>query len=210
MILSSPERHPVRGAAGRQAPASRCVWDQLDAALREPEPAAQQSRDALHALEVDAAYRKGRAEGELAAHARARREVETAGSAARGIVREVREAQAAWNRVMEENLAALAAAVATRLLERELTTDAATLRGWIERALALYPATQPLRIHVSPADLAALAGREGCDAPGERDIRWVADETLLPGGCLVEGPERIVDGRLEEGLKRIYQVLAHG
>jgi hypothetical protein len=32
----------------------------------------------------------------------------------------------------------------------------------------------------------------------------------MPGGCIVEGPDRIVDGRLDEALCRIVRSLTDG
>ena len=38
----------------------------------------------------------------------------------------------------------------------------------------------------------------------------IPDETVSRGGCVVEGPERIVDGRVEGALERIYRTVSHG
>lgn len=211
MIWSSPERLPARGGIRPDALARRCVWEDLGGGHRALEAAGTVDPHALREQELDAAYSRGRAEGEQAAHARARREMETALAAARAVVREARDAQAGWNRVLEENLAAMATAVATRLIQREVACDPGLLHDLVRQALAAFPPRQEIRVRVHPADLAALgpdgATPEGCH---DHDVRWVADEGIVRGGCLLEGPDRIVDGRLDEGLKRIYQVLAHG
>ena len=38
-----------------------------------------------------------------------------------------------------------------------------------------------------------------------REVRWIPDASIGRGGCVVEGPERIVDGRLESALERVYR-----
>lgn len=38
---------------------------------------------------------------------------------------------------------------------------------------------------------------------------WVADARVSRGGCMVEGRERIVDGRIETALERVYRRLVH-
>jgi flagellar biosynthesis/type III secretory pathway protein FliH len=187
-----------------------CVWGELRVSVPHAALAALADHDADREQEIESAYRRGRTDGEQAAHARARKEVEAALGAARAVVREVRDAHAGWNRVLEENIAALATAVATRLVQRELSADAGLQHELVRQALAAFPPHQEIRIHVHPSDLAVLTKPEGdsSDLPA-RDLRWVADEGIVRGGCLVEGPERIVDGRLDEGLKRIYRALVH-
>ncbi|UCD36924.1 MAG: hypothetical protein JSW54_08780 [Fidelibacterota bacterium] len=58
-------------------------------------------------------------------------------------------------------------------------------------------------IHVSPANLGLIqseevAGKLKQSYPGR--IRFVADDSLGPGECLVETPEHIIDGRYENQL----------
>lgn len=207
MILSSPERMPARGGLRADGSACRCDWHELGAVAAQPGPPAADAA-LLREQELEEAYRRGRAEGEQAAHARARRELESSVAAARAVVREVREARAGWDRVLEENLAALATAVAARLVQREIAADPELRREMVHQALSAFPTREDVRVRLHPTDLAALVGGTADAEAGP--VRWVADEDVLPGGCLVEGPERIVDGRLDEGLKRIFQVLAHG
>jgi flagellar biosynthesis/type III secretory pathway protein FliH len=38
-----------------------------------------------------------------------------------------------------------------------------------------------------------------------QDVRWVADPHIVRGGCLVEGRERIIDGRVDTSLERAYR-----
>lgn len=209
MISWSPERAVARGLLREGATAHRCVWGEFQghpgtALAQSPADAAS-----VREQELDAAYRRGRAEGEQAAHARARRELETAVASARAVVREVREAREAWSRVLEENLAALATAVATRIVQREIAADPGAHRDLIHQALAAFPVKSQVRVRLHPSDLAAVAALGGDDGEG-RNVVWVGDEEVQRGGCLLEGPERIVDGRVDEGLKRIFQELAHG
>jgi flagellar biosynthesis/type III secretory pathway protein FliH len=39
-------------------------------------------------------------------------------------------------------------------------------------------------------------------------VRWLADARIQPGGCVVEGRERIVDGRVDTALERLYRKLS--
>jgi flagellar biosynthesis/type III secretory pathway protein FliH len=114
--------------------------------------------------------------------------------------------------VVEDNLAALAVAIARQIVGRELRGEPDAIADMVRRALVEFPIDQPLRVRLSPQDLstiAALSTRSGEAipiAPG-RDLRWLADPMLEPGSCVVEGKERIVDGRTDRALERIYRSL---
>lgn len=188
-------------------------WDELESPA--PSPAEERARtEERHASEVEAAYRRGRLEGEEAARTAARREVASALSVARTVLRETQEGRAAWSARLEENLIALATAMARQIVERELRTDAETLRAQAARAVASFDPEEALRIRLHPDDLAMLAGLDPSgDATavleGEQAVRWMPDEDVVRGGCVVEGPDRIVDGRVDEALRRIYDTLIH-
>jgi flagellar biosynthesis/type III secretory pathway protein FliH len=187
-------------------------------AREEAERAEAETRRAAEAVErrVAEAYEQGREEGrregEIAEAARLRHAL----AVAEQTLDELREGEMRWTGTIEENICALAVAVARQVVGRELTTDASWVLDLVKRALLEFPIDQPVRIRVNPQDLAALeangagAGAEG--VPGVvqgRDARWVADARLAPGGCVVEGRERIVDGRVDTALERIYRRLTY-
>jgi len=132
--------------------------------------------------------------------------------AAESAVDQIRLSREAWNAVLHDNLVTLATAMARQIVERELRQDPATFQELARKAVAGFPADEPLRIRLHPADLLLLAGDEGDVDPaavklGDRFVRWIPDEEIIPGGCIVEGPDRIVDGRVDEALQRIYWTL---
>ena len=83
----------------------------------------------------------------------------------------------------------------------------------MRRALTEFPIDQSVRIRVNPLDLSLLTvGTDAQDdtAPitGARDASWLADPRIARGGCLVEGRDRIVDGRVDTALERAYRRMA--
>jgi flagellar biosynthesis/type III secretory pathway protein FliH len=155
-------------------------------------------------------YEEGRLAGEIAEQARLRHAVHAAERA----LDELREGEEQWTGRIEENVCALAVAVARHIIGREVRADAEAVADVVRRALQEFPIDQPLRIRVHPADLALLATCLSADgtpiaiAPG-RDARWLADALILPGGCLIEGQDRIVDGRVDTALERVYRRLTY-
>ena len=156
------------------------------------------------------AFERGRAEGERAEAARLRQAL----AAATEALEAVRESEERWVGAIEENIAALAVTVARHIVDRELGTEADVTRSMVRRALDTFPIDQPVRIRVNPQDLAVIgafpeAGSAAMSGAIAREAHWMADARVLPGGCVVEGRERIVDGRVDTALERVYRRLAY-
>lgn len=113
---------------------------------------------------------------------------------------------------LEDNLAALAIAIARQLIGREVRTSPDIVADLVRRAVTEFPIDQQLRIRINPLDLSTLAAAPDGDtvriAPG-RDIAWVPDARIYPGGCVIEGRERIIDGRVDTALERTYHRLVN-
>jgi flagellar motor switch protein FliG len=177
--------------------------------LRAEEAAAEAQR-AEHEQRVQEAYasgyEEGRLEGEIAEGVRLRNAVTVAEQA----LAELRENEARWQDNVEANIAALAVAVARHILMRELASDPTIVADLVKRALHEFPIDQPLRVRVNPTDLSVLSthttksGEPIAIAPN-RDVHWLADARIQPGGCVVEGRERIIDGRVDTALERLYR-----
>lgn len=156
------------------------------------------------------AYEEGRRDGEIAEAARLRHALHAAEQA----LADVRAAEERWTGAVEENVCALSTAIARQLLARELKTGGEVVADLVRRALTEFPIDQPVRIRVNPQDLATLSAMLGADgAPvsltGGREASWLADAQIAPGGCVVEGRDRIIDGRVDLGLERIYRRLTY-
>lgn len=170
---------------------------------------------AAHAAAVTDAYDRGvddgRAKGELAERARLRGAMLAAESA----LEDLRAGEARWLASIEENIAAIAIGVAQQLVAREVSADSEVVLGLVTRAVQEFGLDQALSIRVNPNDLESLHSIER-DAKDEmtaitrgRDVRWMSDARIEPGGCVVEGRERIVDGRVDTGLERLYRRLTY-
>ena len=110
-----------------------------------------------------------------------------------------------------ESVNALAVGVARHVIGAEVSVDPQHVRLLVARALSLAPLDGPLTIHLHPDDLESVrdlpAVRDG--TPGRVELRWLADPSVLRGGCVVEGPASVVDGRIDRVLLDIYERLAN-
>jgi flagellar assembly protein FliH len=172
--------------------------------------AAEQAR--AHQAELSEALERGREEGRREESAR----LQQALAAAHSAIDEVRGAEAVRLEAFESNLAALAVAVARHVMGRELSADGAgIIADLVRQALTHFPVNQPVRVRVHPADLSlisAVAPDHGGPIPigPGREVRWLADPQVQRGGCVVEGTDRLVDGRVDLALERVYRALVDG
>ncbi len=155
-----------------------------------------------------AAFARGRAEGERAVRAELEEPLTAAAATLRAIVADVRLHETRWLGNAEENVSALAVMIAQHLVQREITTDPTFVRDLVQQAIAQYPIDQIITVRVHPDDLRACHGVLSNDPVGlSHEVRWIPDPQIMRGGCLSEGRERIIDGRVDAALERAYRSL---
>lgn len=204
---------PPRGAGGDDVLGQACARaaDAREAELRIAFEARWTAEaDALAeraAADADAAYAAGLAEGRAAGEADARAALAGAADALDAAAAEVRSHEGRWLADLDAHVAALAVAVAHHVIGRAVAGDDALVVALVARAVAEFPADQPLAARVHPLDVAALKAAWAA-APRAAELRWVPDAGLARGGALVEGRERIVDGRVDMALERVYRAIS--
>ncbi len=151
-----------------------------------------------------AAYARGVADAERAAVEAAERRVESALLALEDALNSIRIHEARWIANAEENVAALSVGVARHIVQHEVLADDATVQQLVQRAVNLFPLDQPLMVRLHPDDHAICAS-VGKDR--KHDVLFSADTHIQRGGCLVEGRERIIDGRVDTALERLYRTI---
>ncbi len=200
--LEPGPRSPEPPTPGKSA-AAREAANRQDAAER---IAAQRQ------AEIEEAYNRGFDDGVAAAAGEQLARVESALRMLQAALTAVQASESTWTENAREHIAALAVGVARHVIARELRGDPHVIADLTRRALTHFPANESVRVLVHPEDLSVLsaASPDGSNvrvAPG-REVHWVADPAVEPGGCIVEGRRRIVDGRVDHALERIYQKLA--
>ena len=164
---------------------------------------------AIDAAQIEAdAYARGLADGEATARQHADAMIALSVQALTDAIESVRAHEARWTSNAEENVAALAIMVARHLVQREVDTDPEIVRGLVYRALSQFPIDQVITVRLNPEDVASCGATITPDAVGRmRDVRWISDAHIQRGGCLVEGRERIIDGRVDTSLERAYRAV---
>jgi len=170
---------------------------------------------ALREKEIRDAYTigfdEGRQEGEHAEAARLR----TALAAAEESIEVLRAGEERWQGMIEENICALAVAIARHIIDREVADNPEIMQKLVRRALGEFPIDHPVRVRVNPTDMQIIlshGGQGALDAltgTPPREAHWIPDSRIAPGGSVVEGRDRIIDGRVDTALERVYRRLTY-
>ncbi len=191
------------------------VDDTRAAADRATRAAAEAAIAAARQSEIDDAYLRGMSEGREQGEMAERARLRGAMMAAESALDDLRAGEGRWLSNIEENIAAIAIAVAQQLVTREVSTTNDIVLEIVNRAIQEFGLDQALSIRVNPGDLESLQSAERAASDEMlvitkgREVRWVSDARIEPGGCVVEGRERIVDGRVDTGLERLYRRLTY-
>ncbi|MGZ8411632.1 MAG: FliH/SctL family protein [Gemmatirosa sp.] len=162
-----------------------------------------------HEQQLADAYAAGVAAGQAEGAAAAERMLADAMVALEAALSQLHAHEDRWLSHLQENVAVLAVGVARHVIGREIATDDTLVQARVAAAMAEFPLHEALTLRVHPDDLSLLKMAFDLDhASDARTLRWTADERVARGGCLVEGRERIVDGRVDMALERVYRQLS--
>lgn len=147
---------------------------------------------------------------EVAVKARLEQQLQTLIPALTKAIDEIKLAKQTWLASWEQSAVRVAAAIAERIVRRELSQSPEITLSLVREALELAAGAGRITLRLNPQDHALLSvkvqqlsGPIGALAP--TDI--VADPQVTPGGCIVNTEFGEIDQRLESQLARIEQEL---
>jgi len=152
------------------------------------------------------AYQQGLKEGAAAGREQLRARVERIDHLLTDLSRPLAELDSA----VQDELLALAMALARQIVRRELKQDPTQIIGIVREAVAQLPiAVRDVRVQLHPQDAAIV--REHL-APAERERAWtlVEDPMMMRGGCQVLSASSRIDMRLETRLGALLSELMGG
>jgi flagellar biosynthesis/type III secretory pathway protein FliH len=139
------------------------------------------------------------------------KELTTLRPALQRAVQEIRDAKQSWLQHWEKGAIHLAAAIAARLIRRELSRDPQITIALVREALELAAGSAQLKIRLNPADHANLHGQiqlVARELAPLAETELIADPQVAPGGCRVETRFGVIDQQFESQLARIEEELA--
>jgi len=125
-------------------------------------------------------------------------------------VAQIRHARQAYLTHWEKSAVHVAAAIAGRIVRRELQRDPQITLTLVREALELAAGGADLRVHLNPADHQALGQHVAAllrELSGLGQAQLLADPAIAVGGCRVETRFGVVDQQWETQLARIEEEL---
>jgi flagellar assembly protein FliH len=214
----------VTGQAAREAPgiawhrvpaAATPVWmaRSLPAALPPAGPgdpdqqAALQTQIAELERRILQARQDGAREGEAAGYRRAAAELEPVIARLAETVQELAACRSRFRREAEQDVIALALAIARRILRRELTLDPTVMLGLVKAALDRIDLREVHRLRLHPQDAPAIEQRlRELGLPARLEV--VPDPALERGAAVFETARGEMDASMETQLAEISRGLA--
>ena len=130
--------------------------------------------------------------------------------ALRQAVQDIQDAKQAWLSHWEKSGVHLAAAIAERLIRRELPDRPELTLTLVREALELAAGSGRIRVHLNPADHKTLGPQVediAKEFSGLAPAELVANERISAGGCRVETEFGVIDQQFESQLARIEEEL---
>jgi flagellar assembly protein FliH len=130
--------------------------------------------------------------------------------ALRRAIEDIHHAKQAWLSHWEKCAVRVAAAIAQRLIRRELPRSPEITLTLVREALELAAGEDHLRLHLNPADHETLGPRVGLlikELSGLAAPEVLADPAITRGGCRVETRFGAIDQQFEAQLARIEEEL---
>ena len=127
-------------------------------------------------------------------------------------LRQVSELQARTIHQAREQVLDLALDIARKVLMQEIQAGRYEIDPIVQQALLLVPSRQDVTVRLNPRDCdRCTPARQAEDAPnaeGGSGVRFVADPSVPPGGCVLETSEGVVESNLTDHLHEIAEGLA--
>jgi flagellar biosynthesis/type III secretory pathway protein FliH len=212
MMRSLPET-VTPAAAGAQGPALGsaaiarfALWPLPELPGRGEQGLGASQGEPVGPTPVEEAWSRGHAAGRAEATEEANRTLKRAAGLLVSTAEALDAARLGVVRELEDAVYLLGLAIAKHLIQREVAADPAIVRELVHRGLDAFPVGSRVEIHLHPDDLTAL--RSQFELPGRdghaNDLQWLPDPAVERGGCTLETPHRVVDGRVDLALGDLY------
>lgn len=148
-----------------------------------------------HDAAMNAAYERGRQETMAAAQ----EGFELASRALTVAAAEIRNRATSEVGLVERDVARLSSAIASKIVRREIAADDKFVQRLVRRCLLKVVGASHVTVRVHPADHDRILAAEGelvAEGTPGLTLTVVADRRVDRGGCIVETPHFVVDGRV--------------
>lgn len=126
-----------------------------------------------------------------------------------GIERDLRAHTAVWTETVRDNVLAIAIAAARQIVGAAVDQNPELVAERVDHAMSRLPKVDgPVTVRLNPVDLAALEEVSATERLAQ--VRWVADERVSRGGCVIEAGSRLIDADVDRALAALYREVSRG
>ncbi len=165
------------------------------------------SSERLSAIEQKA-YKEGLSLGEKAGRDHGIQKVMSLQETLQGLLQELNTLKQDILKSSNKEIFTIALAVARRILRKEITHDTEKIKSYIHDAAQKMGKIESMLIRLHPQDLERLS-QERAEILQQIDgLQWLKLEPgpeLMPGECIIESQEQIIDARVDSQLLAIYE-----
>jgi len=120
---------------------------------------------------------------------------------------QIKQIQAQGIEEMRHQAVDLGLAIARKVIAQEIQAQRVQIDPIILGALQQLPTRGEIVIHLNPEDIKRSGFAEEAQNAHARDLKFVSDPNISPGGCLVESIEGSVETTIDSSLKKIGETL---
>jgi len=156
------------------------------------------------------AYEKGFSQGLLEGGTQARDTFGNAAALLAQLAHEVAEAKESFLNKTEEDLVVLSLAIAREIINQEVKTNPDIVKAVAKEAIAQLIDKEGVTIRVNPRDFDVIKASEsemGGILEGKDRCKFLSDDFISRGGCVIESKTGIVDADLDTQFGEIWRRL---
>lgn len=179
--------------------AERLAREQAEKEQEAPHDCSQLQRDAFEAG-LQAGLVQGREE--------VRKPAEVEVQRALSLVAQTEQLRLEASRQAEWNIVELALAIAKKIIHRETSLDASIVVEQVRQLVQTIAEQGLITVRAHPSEIAQLQSFRAfvvCADGQPARLNVEGDESIQPGGCIVESSQYFIDATLETQLEKIWQ-----
>jgi len=159
---------------------------------------------------VRAAYEEGLRRGLEAGEEQFRQQIAECAEALANVAVAIRQSHEEFVDSLEPQVVEIMRAIAQKILHREAETDPGLIGKVVRAALEKLAEREHVIVRLNPSDLEAMREQKVTlleEFDGVERLDLMADETITPGGCIVETDLLHVDARIEEQVQAFFDAM---
>ncbi len=178
---------------------------------KEPEGGiSSQEAESMRSQAYSEGWQEGYVQGKQAGREEADKELQEATQALAEALEKVNSLRSSLLRQNKQDMVRLVLTISEQVIQAEVRTREDIIQQAVEKAIQSAVQSEECRIKVNPRDMEVVQEKKPlflASVSGLKDIVFEAEESVTPGGCIVESEQGMVDATIETQLEKIREQL---